>query len=561
MGYGKIKIGRYREIITVFTRYGFGMFFKRFSFHPFSISRNSKSNFRDNDDNCNASAGKRLRLALESLGPTFIKLGQLLSVRQDILPADIIEELKKLQDLVHPFPFSEVKELIEAEFNDELENIYKEFDIEPLAAASISQVHRAMLFSGKQVAVKVQRPGIEEIIDLDLDILKDMAHFIDGHTKYGKIYDFSNMVEDFGDIIKSELDFTKEGENSDTLMHNLSRDKGVTVPKVKWIYTTKRILTMEYVEGIKASDLDALAQAGIDPKNIAETISTSICNQILWDGFFHADPHPGNIQILTDGTIVLLDLGMVGYLNELSKAAIVDFFIGIVYRDSQAVVNAITRMDAFTEESDITNFRKSIDILIGKYLDKPMDKIKIDELLNDIFHIAFLNHIKTPNEFAILGKTLGTLQGLIEILAPEINPIMIAEPIAKKLFYQSLSYKNVSTHIKRSLLEYHNLFNEFPAAIRNILNKTENDNFTIQFEMKETNMFPKRLERSLNRMSFSLILLAISIIIAGVLISSGFIADTSTEMYLFNAKVLKSGLLLSIIILLGLVISMVRSRR
>lgn len=563
MDYGHIKIKRYKEIIAVFTKYGFGMLFRQFGFRRYSMLKNGKPDAADYPDNGKASAGKRLRLALEELGPTFVKLGQVLSIRQDILPAGITDELKKLQDSVQPFPFSEVRELIESEFNDNIEHIYKEFDKEPLAAASISQVHRAELFSGKQVAVKVQRPGIEKIIDLDLDILKSMAHFIDRHTKYGEIYDFGEMVADFESTIKAELDFRKEGENSDAFMLNLSQDKGVTVPKVKWVYTTKRILTMEYFEGIKISDLEALEQAGIDRKSIAETLSASICNQILRDGFFHADPHPGNIQVLPDGTIVLLDFGMVGRLSEAMKSAVTDFFIGVVYRDSQMVVDAITDMNAVTEQSDMKNFRKNVDSLIGKYLNMPMNEIKINELMSEIFHIVFLNHIKTPREFAILAKTLGTLQGLLEKLAPEINSLVIAEPIAKKLLYQSFSYKKVSSHIKKSLLEYKNIFRELPAAIRNILRKTKNGDFTVtvQFETKEINMFQKQLERNFNRMSFSLILLAVSIIIAGVLISSALIADTGTEMYLFNIKILKAGLSLAVVIILILIISMILPRR
>jgi ubiquinone biosynthesis protein len=561
MDYRHMRIKRYREIIAVFTKHGFGMLFRRFrSRHPFK-EKNRIPDAGAVPDNAEASAGKHLKLALEELGPAFVKLGQILSIRQDILPADIIEELKKLQDSVQPFPFSEVKALIETEFNDNLEHIYQEFDKEPLAAASISQVHRARLFSGKPVAVKVQRPGIEKIIDLDLDILKSMAHFMDHHTKYGELYDFSGMVTDFEKTIKAELDFTKEGENADTFMRNFSRDEGVMVPRVKWIYTTKRILTMEYFEAIKISDLEGLDQAGIDRRKVAERLATSICNQILRDGFFHADPHPGNIQVMPDGTVVFLDLGMVGRLSEARKSAVTDFFIGVVFRDSQMVVDAIVDMDAITSQSNMKNFQKNVDALIGKYLTMPMNEMKIDELLHEVFQIAFLNHVKTPREFALLAKTLGTLQGLLEKLSPEINALVVAEPIAKKLVYQSFSAKEIKNEIKRSLLNYQKLLSEFPGAMRNILRKAENEDFTVQFEMKEMNTFQRRLERIFNRMSFSVILLAVSIIIAGVLISSGLSADTSAEMYFFNITVLKTGLALAVIIILGLIISMIRSRR
>ncbi len=555
-----MRIRRYREIISVFTKYGFGMLFRRFNVHHPLTRKNKNADAGAAPDNAGASAGERLKLALEELGPTFVKLGQIMSIRQDLLPADLIEELKKLQDSVQPFPFSEVKTLIEAEFNDHLDHIYKEFDEEPLASASISQVHRARLFSCREVAVKVQRPDIEQVIDLDLDILKSMAHFIDRRTKYGELYDFSGMVADFETTIKAELDFTKEGENADVFLRNFSRDEGITVPKVRWIYTTKRVLTMEYFEGIKISDLDALDQAGIDRRKIAGTLAASICNQILRDGFFHADPHPGNIQVLPDGTVVFLDLGMVGRLSEARKSAVTDFFIGVVFKDSRMAVDAIVDMDAVISQNDRKNFQKNIDAIIGKYLTMPMNEMKIDEMLHEIFQTAFINHVKIPGEFALLAKTLGTIQGVMEKLSPEINALAVAGPIAKRLAYQSFSGEKTKNEIKKSLLNYQKLLTELPAAMRNILRKTEDGEFAVQVEMKEMSPFQRRLERIFNRMSFSVILLALSIIIAGILISSSLSADTGTEMYFFNIIALKAGLVLVAIIISGLIISMIRSR-
>lgn len=537
------------------------MLFKRFnSRHP------SKEEKRIPDagalpDRAPASAGKRLRLALEELGPAFVKLGQILSIRQDMLPGDIIAELGKLQDSVQPFSFSEVKALIEAELKDSLEQLYQEFDEEPLAAASIAQVHRARLFSGKQVAVKVQRPGIEEIIDLDLDILKSIAHFIDHRTKYGELYDFGGMVEDFERTIKAELDFTKEGENADTFRRNFRRDEGITVPGIRWIYTTKRVLTMEYFEAIKISDAESLDRAGIDRRRVAERLAASICNQILRDGFFHADPHPGNIQVMPDGTIVLLDLGMVGRLSETRREMLSKFFIGVASKDSGMVVGSILDMDVAIDPKNRKNFEKEIDAIIEKYLTMPMSGIKLDDLLRETFHTAYLNHVKIPHDFSLLAKTLGTLQGLLEKLAPELNSLAVAEPIAKKLIYQQFSAEKIKKQLKKSLLHYHTLLSEFPSAMRNILRKAENDDFTVQFEMKETDRFQRRLERISNRISVSVILLAVSIILAGVLISSGLGADTSGEMALFNTTVLKVGLALAFIIILGLIVSMLRSRR
>jgi len=558
MGCRYTRIRRYNEILAVFVKHGFGLLLERLGL-LYDLRGEDKISEADIAPG-EASAGRRLRLALEELGPTFVKLGQLLSMRQDILPPGVIEELKKLQDCVQPFPFTEVKALIEAEFGDNLGNIYREFDEEPVAAASISQVHRARLASGEQVAVKVQRPGVEKVIDLDLDILKKIARFVDRHTRLKDLYDFSGMIREFEKTIKDELDFTKEGENADAFRHNFSRYQGIRVPKVKWIYTTKRVLTMEYIEGIKVSDVKALEEAGIDGKRVAERLATCICNQIFRDGFFHADPHPGNIKVMPDGTIVFLDLGMVGRLNEFQKAIISKFLIGVVFRDSHLVVKSLVDMKAVTSQSRVRDFKKDIDDLIGKYLTMPMNEIKIEEVFREVFRIAFLNRVKIPREFTLLAKTLGTLQGLLEKLAPDLNALVIAEPIAKKLFYQSFFDRKMYGKMGKSLLNYRELLSEFPAALRNILDKMADEEFAVQFEMKDMDRLQRQLERLFNRVSFSIILLAVSIIIAGVIISSGLSAGTSGEMHIFNITVLKAGLALAAVIVVGLLISMIRSR-
>ncbi|MBZ4647205.1 MAG: putative unusual protein kinase [Clostridia bacterium] len=537
------SIRRYRQIIAVFTKHGFGLLMDQLGiFHYLKI----KKRILDTDaksDSSRLSTGARLRLSLEELGPAFVKLGQILSTRPDILPPDIVEELKKLQDSVPPFSFSEVRAVIE-----------------PVAAASISQVHRARLNSGKPVAVKVQRPGIERTINLDINILKDLAGFIDHHTQYGKLYDCSGMVLEFENTIKNELDFTKEAENAEAFKQNFTRDKGIIVPNVKWIYTTKRILTMEYIEGIRVDNYSALDLAGIDKKILAKRLATSICNQILRDGFFHADPHPGNIQVLSDGTIVFLDLGMVGCLNEARKRMISNFFIGVASRDSRLVVKSIIDLETMPKRSNIKKFEKDVDKIIEKYLTMPWNEIKIEELLYETFNIAFLNHIKIPREFALLAKTLGTLQGLLEKLAPDLNALVVAKPIAKKLLYQSFSAERMSNDIKKSLWNYRELFKEFPSAMLNFLGKMEDEDFAVQFEIKDMDSIQRRFERVFNRMSFSVVLLAVSIIIAGIIIGSGLSADAGSEMYLLNVTVLKAGLAIAVIIILGLIISMFKSR-
>ncbi len=542
-------------------KHGFGLLLDQLGILHYLKTKKGISNTGVRYDSSRLSTGERLRLSLEELGPTFIKLGQILSTRSDIFSADIVEELKKLQDSVPSISFSEVKAVIEEEFEDKLENIYKEFDETPVAAASISQVHRAKLISGKPVAVKVQRPGIEKSINMDLNILKDLASFIDHHTQYGKLYDCGGMVLEFETTIRNELDFTREAENIEVFKRNFAKDEGVTVPGVKWIYTAKRILTMDYIEGIRVDDFPALELAGIDRTVLAKKLARSICNQILRDGFFHADPHPGNIKVLPDGTVIFLDLGMVGCLNESRKKMISDLFIGVASRDSRLVVKSIIGMETMPDRSNIKRFEKDVDKIIDKYLTMSLNEIKIDSLLNEIFNIAFINHIKIPSEFALLAKTLGTLQGLLEKLAPDLNTLDVAKPIAKKLILQSFSVEKIGKDIKKSLWRYKDLLTEIPSALLNLLAKMDGEDFAVKMEIKGLNAIQKRLERAINRMSFSVVLLAVSIIITGIIIGSSLSAGEGSELYFLNVTILKAGLLIAVIIVLWLIISMFRSGR
>jgi ubiquinone biosynthesis protein len=555
----RVNIKRYQEIITVFAKHGFGLIIDQLGIFDYLKMRKHNDDAETKDSK--RSIGERLRISLEELGPTFVKVGQVLSTRADIVPHDIVEELKKLQSSVQPFPFSEVKALIESEFDDVLENIFKEFSQEPIASASISQVHYAVLRTGGKVAVKVQRPGIERIISHDLSILKDLAHFVDNHTRFGKIYDFSTMVSDFERTLKNELDFTKEAENSDTFRENFTKDKGIKVPEVKWTYTSRRVLTMEFIEGISIDDYQALEKAGINRRVTAEKIAMSICNQILRDGFFHADPHPGNIKVLLDGSIVFLDLGMVGRVSESRRKIISKFLIGVSNKDSRMVARAIIELDAMSEKKNIRKFEQDVDLMIDKYLTLPISRINIGELLYEIFNIAFLNGIRLPREFTLLAKSLATIQSLLEKLAPDLNTLEVAKPIAKKLVLQSYSIKNIRGVFRKNIVAYKDLIGELPFYIQNLLEKAEDGELTVQLRIKDIDKVQKRLDRALNRISFSMILLAVSIIITGIIIGSSRSSVEGSEMYLLNVTALKVGLVAAFTIVIVVIVSMLRSDR
>ncbi|MDI3519138.1 MAG: ubiquinone biosynthesis protein [Caldanaerobacter sp.] len=552
---------RYREIIFVFIKYGFGAIIDNIGILK-HINVRRKILKQTNDENiAKLSRGERLRLALEELGPTFIKMGQILSTRSDILPKDVIKELEKLQDKAPAFSFDEVKSVIQNEFGESLEEAYAEFEPTPLAAASIAQVHKALLWSGKTVVVKVQRPGIEKIIAQDMRILEDIAKFVDNHTKYGKIYNFTKMVEDFKKRLEEELDFRIEGENAEKFKKNFLKDKKVKIPSIIWTHTTRRVLTMEYIGGIPLNDFNAIDEAGLDRGAIARNLAKSVLNQILRDGFFHGDPHPGNIMVLEDGTIAFLDFGMVGSLSPERKRQFSKMLLGIVYKNSRMIIESIIDLNAVTLNVNMKKLEKDINNLRDRYVEIPLEKLKVGEVLNGIFDLVFSYNIVIPNEFNMLAKSLITLEGIVEKLDPKISVLEVAKPIAKQLIPKMFSTQHMKEEIINATMDYSRLIKELPSFLLNFLRKTEEENYAIELKIRDLENLEKRVDKVFNRLSTSIILLALSIVIAGILIGSGMSANAGAEMYKLNGIILKIGLAIAFVIVLGLAISIFRSGR
>jgi ubiquinone biosynthesis protein len=550
---------RYREIVFVFIKYGFGAIIDNIGILK-HINVRRKILKQTNDENiAKLSRGERLRLALEELGPTFIKMGQILSTRPDILPKDVIKELEKLQDKVPAFSFDEVKSVIQNEFGESLEEAYAEFEPTPLAAASIAQVHKALLWSGKTVVVKVQRPGIEKIIAQDMRILEDIAKFVDNHTKYGKLYNFTKMVEDFKKRLEEELDFRIEGENAEKFKKNFLKDKKVKIPSIIWTHTTRRVLTMEYIDGIPLNDFNAIDEAGLDRGAIARNLAKSVLNQILRDGFFHGDPHPGNIMVLGDGTIAFLDFGMVGSLSPERKRQFSKMLLGIVYKNSRMITESIIDLNAVTLNVNMKKLEKDINNLRDRYVEIPLEKLKVGEVLNGIFDLVFSYNIVIPNEFNMLAKSLITLEGIVEKLDPKISVLEVAKPIAKQLIPKMFSTQHMKEEIINATMDYSRLIKELPSFLLNFLRKTEEENYAVELKIRDFENLEKRVDKVFNRLSTSIILLALSIVIAGILIGSGISANAGAELYELNGIILKIGLAIAFVMVLGLAISIFRS--
>jgi ubiquinone biosynthesis protein len=554
------KIKRSRQIVKVFANHGFGTLMDRLGILKF-LNIDKQSREYSDGEISKLSIGARLRLSFEELGPTFIKLGQIMSTRPDLLPHDIIHELEKLQDAVAPFPMTEVREVIEFELGDKLENIFKEFKEEPIAAASIGQVHRAILLSGKDVVVKVQRPNIEKNIELDLGLLKDLAKFVDNRTRLGKLYSFSKMAEEFETTLTNELNFRLEGENAETFKVNFKDDDNIIVPNISWIHTTNRVLTMEEIKGISLKNFEALEQAGFDKTVIARNLATSILYQILRDGFFHGDPHPGNIMVLENNTIAFLDLGMIGQLNPHMKNQFLKMLMGITLKDSKLIVQAIVELDAMSERINMRKLEKDIDRLRDQVLSVPLSQIKIGEVFNEVFDLAFSYNIMIPGEFTMLAKSLITLEGLVEKLDPDLNVLEIAEPISGKLIFTLISPEKIGKEILGGAMDYGNLVRKFPTALLSFLDKLEHDDFIMQFKLKDADRYVQKLDRAYSRLSISIVLLSLSIVIAGIIVGLGLADIEGTEIITVIITTLRGSLVLAGILIVALIISIFRSKR
>jgi ubiquinone biosynthesis protein len=461
---------------------------------------------------------------------------------------------------VAPFPITEVREVIEFELGDKLEKIFREFKEEPIAAASIGQVHRAKLLSGKEVVVKVQRPNIEKNIELDLGILKDLADFIDNRTRFGKLYSFSKMAEEFETTLTNELDFRLEGENAETFKVNFKGDSNVIVPEISWIHTTNRVLTMEEIKGISLKNFEALDQAGLDKTIIARNLANSILYQILRDGFFHGDPHPGNIMVLENNTIVFLDLGMVGQLNPHRKNQFLKMLMGITLKDSKLIVQTIVELDAMSERINMRKLEKDIDRLRDQVLSVPLSQIKIGEVFKEVFDLAFSYNITIPGEFTMLAKSLITMEGLVEKLDPDLNVLEIAEPIAGKLIFTLISPEKIGKEILGGAMDYGNLLRKFPAVLLNFLDKLDHDDFTMQFRLKEADRYTQKFVRAFSQLSISIVLLAISIVIAGIIVGLSLIDTARPEIITVTIRTLRGSLVLAGITIVVLFISIIRSK-
>lgn len=548
---------RLQEIINVFIKHGFGQLVEQLNlgkFVPF------KKRIRDIGKWSTAqtlSPQERLRIAFEELGPTFIKLGQLFASRPDIVGVNWAEEFKKLQDQVPAFDFEEVKRVIEKELKRELEEIFISFNPEPLGSASIAQVHEAVLKNGREVIVKVRRPRLKEQILLDLNILQGIAKLMEKYIPESKLFDPSGVVSEFSKSLLKEIDFRKEATNALVFRDNFKDCEFVVIPTVYRELTTERVLIMERIKGERIDNIEYLQARGLDPKRILEALIYAYFLQIFKHGFFHGDPHPGNILVTEEGKIAFVDFGIIGRIDEDFIEAYTNVAVAIVKHDIDLLINEYLKLGILPDEVDIENLRrelrKEIDEILFPIYNYKLGEIEISEVIDSIMKTALRYRFRLLPELLLIDKVLIMIEGLTRELCPQKSIIELVKPYVEELIAERIKPEFILRKTQRALEEAKAALENIPAQLKIVFKKLVSDKFTLRMTISNINEIVKDLDRASNKIAFSLIVSAMIL--------------SSSIMYAFEVKPLINGISLfglvtSIIaFLLGiwLIISIIRS--
>ncbi len=545
------RLSRFKDIAVTLVSYGFGDLIARLDL-PERILRLSpkKSQYIHLD------AWTRLRLVITELGPTFIKFGQLLSLRSDLLPLELTAELSKLQDDVPPEKFEDIKNRIETELQVPLDEIFADFETTPIAAASLAQVHRALLKKDRTVvALKVQRPGIRKTITYDLDILAGLARQLHDRVETLAVYNLPQLIQELRKLMFQELDFEREARNMRLAGVNLKNEEFLSLPAVFNEYTTSRVLCMELVQGDALKDYLKLELPFEERQALARVGIRAVLKQILEDGFFHADPHPGNIIIQNQKVLTLLDWGMVGRITPKTRSELMSLLEAVVDRDSEIVLNILLLFSHHSGQINMDSLQRDIMDILDEYYSVPLSEINIGQLLNALTNLLFEHKIRMKSDLAIMVRAIVASEGSARLLYPELNVVAETEPYLKKIALEKLSPAYLKRKIRKEFAKFLQLNREVPFRFNQILGKMENDQLSIGFEHRNLDGLRNTLDRIANRITLGLLT-------AAMIIGSSMIITTGISPFLFGYPALGLiGYLLSGCIGFWLIIDILRKRK
>jgi ubiquinone biosynthesis protein len=512
------EIARVRRIIEVLIRNGLGFLVQQLALERFLPRFWRRQTVRADEAVGRLTVPERLRRTLEELGATYIKVGQLLSGRADLLPPAYIEELAKLLDAAPPVPASEIRTVIESELGAPVEGLFATFEETPIASASIGQVHRATMFEGQNVVVKVQRPGIEETVEADLDLLLRQARFLERRSETMREYNLVAIAEELARSVREELDYHTEGRNAERLHTNLRSDPRFVIPQVYWSRTSRRIITLEYLDGIQFKQLDRLCEAGYDLPSLAKTAVQAFLKQIFVDGFYHADPHPANIMAL-DGKIGFVDFGNAGYLTPRQKELLGDMFLQILDEDAGGIARTVIKMGATRGRPSVEEMERDLQRLLMRYWGIALEDIRVGEMLGEIFTTAYQHRVYLPGDLALLARTIITLEGTGRGLDPQFVLVDAVRPFAMQMVRERLSPVVAGRRALRTLRQAADLAQAFPRRLDDLWDQLEAGEITFGVDLRRLDVIINKLNSMVNRVAFSVVVAAL--IVGSALILHG----------------------------------------
>ncbi len=541
-------LGRFKDIAVTLFRYGFDDVLERLDLPGKIIFEKIRKVDRE------MSTWERLRHTLEDLGPTFIKFGQIMSLRPDLVPNALIVELRKLQDEVAPVTYEAIREVVEKNLQRPLAEVFSLFEEKPLAAASLAQVHRAVIReSGQVVAVKIQRPRIRQVIEPDLYIMEIVAGQLNERMEAAQIYDLPNLVQEVKKTLLRELDFTREARNMKIFRSNVAQNKDVYVPFLVEKYTTEQLLTMELVQGTKLKDLRP--EDDFDPEILAKRGMSLTVKQVLEDGFFHADPHPGNVVILDGNVFCLLDWGMVGRLTRRTRYDLIDLINAVVDKDSEKILSILLSLAQVRGSISPRRLEREILDILDVYHSLPIQELNIGHLLLDITTMLRENRLQVPVDLAIMIKALITAEGTARQLYPELNVVEEAKPYVRRLAMERWRPDVVWRDFRRNVSDLLRLQKELPVRFNQIIEKIDRGDLKIRFRHENLGGLRNTIQNITNR-------LTLGIIIAALIIGSSMIITTGVKPLLFGFPALGIiGYSVSGVLGLWLVFNIIRSRK
>ena len=512
-------IRRFGTITRVLLKHGMGDAVERL----FSVKERKTRGSEDGDILLKSGfpSPRRIRLVLEELGPSFVKLGQLMSTRADLFPPEYIEEFTKLKDHVPPIPFDDVKGVIERELKRPLDELFAEFDPQSIAAASVGQVHIARLFTGEKVAVKIIRPGIDKKIREDIQLMYNLAEKVEGSFEVGRIIGAVNLVKEFERIIFRELDMLIEAGSIEKFASNFKEIDEIYIPKVYWDQTTKSVLVMEHIDGIKMDDVETIRAHGIDPKEVALIGLRSFSRQLMKFGFFHADPHPGNTIVMYDGRVSLVDFGITGYLDDETMRQIANLFLGYAEHDYDMIMDALQEAGLINEETmDLAAFRIDLKDVSEAFYGRSLQNISVRDVYDQVMGLVLKYHVHLPRNLMLLLKTFIQTEALGKILGSDASILEVTKPYARELLQRGIDARSMLKNMGRDARITGNYMKSVPKFVHDILRQTAKGKQRVEMQHTGFEDLGGQLEKGVNRLTVGMIIAA-SIIAGAMVLNSG----------------------------------------